>query len=323
MNRRMISICWGFAWLAGIAAAQPMTPDEAQAACKNAVLSPELLPGSYRQVSEHESSRGIYRTTVCTLRKADGQVWVRRETVRVSPEGIPERKPMVTIITPEGSWQLLSSVAVLTPNLPPWEKTRAPAGAPTKNDFMARTAEAETHRVWSGERFKEGDKRLIRVTAVRTEKGIQLMRELAKDVFDEEKEKMKMPWAARVIMPAMLGPVMATYLPVRTEYVIDADTNLLLTTRDYSRNGRLFHEDRSDAPRLRLPGYGPVERVPDWPPETFELPPQLERIRAKTPAEGLELFRQYAQAEREARAKAAAPPASPAAPAAPAGEKTP
>jgi hypothetical protein len=304
-----------------------MTPSEAKAAYENAVRSPELLPGSYREVSTRQTPRGAtLTTTISTLRQAGGQVWTRRESTTIPPGDTTPRLVFLGVTTPEGDWRVFPTLATAifiprwkpvpkpeNPSLPTAETTppsgaRSAATPPAKSDLMARRAEIDTHRTWSGERVQEGDKRLIRVTSVLTDKGVELSKAFAKDAIAAERDNM--PWTARAAISAALPLVLATHLPVRTEYVIDADTNLLLTTREYSRNGQLFHEDKSNAPRVLLPGNGPIERVPDWPTETFELPADYAQIRAASREEGFALVNDYLQKVRAARIAAGAAPPS-------------
>ena len=68
MNRLVSLLCVGVFCLVRPAIAQPMTPSEAKAAYENAVRSPELLPGSYREVSTRQTPRGAtLTTTISTL----------------------------------------------------------------------------------------------------------------------------------------------------------------------------------------------------------------------------------------------------------------
>jgi hypothetical protein len=323
MHVRRIVLGLSLASLTGMAAAQPLTPQEARAVAEAAARSPESLPGSYQQVNERKSERGTFRTVVSTLRAADGQIWRRNEIARLSTDGTPEGPVSATIGTPEGTWRILplTRIALFLPKMTPEEikalgerlrtkaaetaakrgKPEPPRAAPNKRveskiDFKARAAEVEKEMVWSGERYQEGGRRLVRATHAFTDKGIELMQELAHEAYEEQKEQI--PWFARAMAGAMLGPIMSAHLPVRTEYVIDEDRHLLLSTREFAQNGKMLREHQPTA--FRPPGQGPVERVPDWPPETFAPPPQFEQIRAATGTEGLELSRRYSDAERAA-----------------------
>jgi hypothetical protein len=175
----------------------------------------------------------------------------------------------------EGSWALHQKIAILTPK----EKSdsKDDESDPAEKEF-------ETLAVYSGERFTQGGRVLLRTVG---ELNAEARRKAVDLLIKRLKKEKDVPFYARMLMSTMKGKI-ADALPGRFESVIEEQTGALVLDRLYDKNGRLISESFYWEPCL------------DFPPEKFTIPENLQHIRAKSVKEANDL-------EQKARAEEAKP----------------
>jgi hypothetical protein len=171
----------------------------------------------------------------------------------------------------EGSWALHQKIAILTPK----EKSDS-----KDDEFDPAEKEFEALAVYSGERFTQGGRVLLRTVG---ELNVEARRKAVDLLIKRLKKEKDVPFYARMLMSTMKGKI-ADALPGRFESVIEEQTGALVLDRLYDKNGRLISESYYWEP------------CPDFPPEKFTIPENLQRIRPKTVKEAGEL-EQKARAE--------------------------
>jgi len=142
----------------------------------------------------------------------------------------------------------------------------------------------EALAVYSGERFTQGGRVLVRVVGELDAKA----RRKATDLLLKRLKKEKgVPFFARMLMSTMKG-MLADALPGRFESVIEEQTGSLIFDRLYDKDARLVSETYYWEP------------CPDFPQEKFTIPENLQRVRPKTVKEAHELERKTSAEEAKA-----------------------
>jgi len=304
--------------------ADALSPQEARSILRQAQQAGREV-GSFKEVKTEKTKYGLRTVTLYTLHPAGGPKSSRTETVTTF-DGHPERtKTGVTITTSEGFYRLFKHHALLDAFKLDREKvlagvrrqqlgdsdgelpaaTAKPSDQEIGNDFQDRVlsvaVKLAAHMTISGERFEEGGLRRVRVVTSFDEEGQQQMKKLAEDQLAEMKKEL--PWALRLLVTPILAAKggITSFLPVRTEDLIDEGQLRVIETTTYNASGKVIKKLQP----------GKAERIADLPPEFFAVPPDLEIVRAKSLGELLRLPRKIEQEEKNAeKAVPAAPTGS-------------
>ncbi len=242
---------------------EPLTAEQAKAAYDRK-QEPKPGPGTWRYVT---ISMDLWGTTIETnylYVTTNNQRFERiEETVQFSNK-TTSVKSYLHIKDSEGSWALHQRVAILTP----LEKSAAKDDEfdPGEKEFLALA-------VFSGERFTQGNRILVRAAG---ELNAEARRKAVDLLIKRLKKEKDFPFYARMLISTMKGKI-ADALPGRFESILEEQTGLLLLERLYDKDGRLMSESSSPEP------------CPDFPPEKFTIPENLQRIRPKTSKEAHEL----------------------------------
>lgn len=263
-------------------------------------------PGSYRSQSSRTSRTSTITTTTLTKRPASGPTLSRSDAVTV-PKRHPEKSYVhVTIRNAEGTWQIYGKKALLMPRpidirklteaareakgVSPQEAMLASMDRDSRHLFE-QAKQIATHTHFSGVRFVESDRPLVRVTKSLDADGQRAMRELAAEQV--AKMKKQLPFAKRMLVGVAIGIMggIDSQLPTREEFVVDPENKRVLSSKTYNADGKALTSRSSD---------DPVERIDDLPDETFALPEGAELIRPKNMGEAMELSLKLREEERKA-----------------------
>ena len=302
--------------------ADVLSPEEARSILRQAQQASREV-GSFKEVKTEKTKYGLRTVTIYTLHPAGGPKYSRTETVTTVDDHPEQTKTSVTITTSEGFYRLFKHHALLyafkldrekalaevrrqqlgDSNGEPPAATAKPSDQEIGNDFQDRVlsvaVKIATHMTISGERFEAGGQRRVRVVTSFDEEGQRQMKKLAEDQLAEMKKQL--PWALRLLVTPILAAKggVASFLPVRTEDLIDEGQLRVIETTSYNASGKVIKKLQP----------GKAERIADLPPEFFAVPPDLEIVRAKSLGELLRLPRKI---EREEKAADKAAPMAPA-----------
>jgi hypothetical protein len=253
---------------------QPLTAEQAKAALDRK-QEPKPGPGTWRYVTISMDPWGTTLETNYLYVTTNNQRFERIEQTVHYTNKTSSVKTYLRIKNSEGSWALHQKIAILTPK----EKSDS-----KDDEFDPAEKEFEALAVFSGERFTQGGRVLLRTAGDLNEEA----RRKAVDLLIKRLKKEKdVPFYARMLMSTMKGKI-ADALPGRFESVIEEQTGTLVLDRLYDKNARLISQTYYWEP------------CPDFPPEKFTIPENLQRIRPKTVKEAGEL-------EQKARAEEAKP----------------
>src|SRR5262249_7378940 len=151
----------------------------------------------------------------------------------------------------EGWWSLYQKIAILTPK----EKSGS-----KDDDFDPGEKEFAALAVYSGERFTQGGRVLVRVVG---ELNAEARRKAVGLLLKRLRKEKELPFLARMLMPTIMSTMkgmMADTLPGRFEYVIEEQTGALIFDKEYDKDARLMSETYYWEP------------CPDFPLEKFTIP---------------------------------------------------
>jgi hypothetical protein len=242
---------------------QPLTPEQAKAALDRK-QEPKPGPGTWRYVSISIEPWGATFETNYLYVATNDQRFERIEQTVHSTNKTDSVRTYLRIKNPEGSWALHQKIAILTP------KERSDS---KDDDFDPSEKEFEALAVYSGERFTQGGRVLLRAVG---ELNAEARRKAVDMLLKRLKKEKDVPFYARMLMSTMKGKI-ADMLPARFESVIEEQSGALILDRLYDKNARLISETYYWEP------------CSDFPPEKFTIPENLQRIRPKTAKDAREL----------------------------------
>jgi hypothetical protein len=246
---------------------QPLTAEQAKAA-HDRKQEPKPGPGTWRYVTISVDPWGTTHRTNYLFVSTNNQRFERiEETVR-STNRVNSVKTYLRIKNSEGSWALHKKIAILTP-----PENGSDKSASKDDDFDPTEKEFESLAVYSGERFAEGGRVLLRVAG---ELNAEARRKAVDLLVKRLKKEKDFPFFARMLISTMKGKI-ADILPARFESVLEEQSGLLILDRLFDKDGRLTSEDYY------------WEHCPDFPPENFSIPENLQRVRPKTVKDAREL----------------------------------
>jgi hypothetical protein len=244
---------------------QPLTPEQVKAALDHK-QEPKPGPGTWRYVSIAIHPWGTTFETNYLYVTTNEQRFERIEQTDRSTNKTSSVRTYLRIKNSEGSWSLHQKIAILTPK----EKSdsKDDESDPTEKEF-------EALAIYSGERFTQGGRVLLRAVG---ELNAEARRKSVDLLLKRLKKEKEIPFFVRMLMSTMKGKI-ADVLPGRFESVIEEQTGALILDRLYDKNGSLTSETYYWEP------------CPDFPPEKFTIPENLQRIRPKTAKDARELER--------------------------------
>jgi len=245
---------------------QPLTPEQAKAAYGRK-HEPEPGQGTWQYVTISSSPFDTTSRTNYVYITTNNQRFERiEEIVRFKNKGDSVRM-FLRIKNSEGSWALHDKIAILTP------VENSSSKAAEKDDDLNSDKEFEALAVFSGERFTQDGRVLLRTVG---ELSAEARRKAVDLLIKRLKKEKEMPFYARMLISTMKGKI-ADVLPARFEDVMEEQSGALLSERLYDKDGQLTSEDIY------------WQRCPDLAPDKFLVPENLERIRPKTAKEAHKL----------------------------------
>jgi hypothetical protein len=244
---------------------QALTPEQAKVALDRK-QEPKPGPGTWRYVDITTESWGTTFVTNYLLVTTNDQRFERIEETVHSTNKASSARNYISIKNSEGTWSLHQKTAILYPKQK--SDSKDDDIDPSEKDFAALA-------VYSGERFTQGGRVLVRVVG---ELSAEARRKAVDLLLKRLKKEKGVPFFARVLMSTMKG-MMADILPGRFEYVIEEQTGALIFDKQYDKDARLMSETYYWEP------------CPHFPLEKFSIPENLERIRPKNVKEADKLKR--------------------------------
>jgi hypothetical protein len=248
---------------------QPLTPEQAKAALGRK-QEPKPEPGTWRYVDMTTESWGTTFETNYLFITTNDQRFERFEQTVHYTNKTSSAGNYVRIKNSEGSWSLHQKIAILNPKQKSDSKD---------DDFDPGMKEFEALAVYSGERFTQGGRVLLRVVG---ELNAEARRKAAGLLLKRLRKEKELPFFSRMLMSTIMSTMKGTLadtLPGRFESVIEEQTGALIFDRLYDKDAHLLSETYYWEP------------CPDFPLEKFTIPENLQRIRPKTVKEADKLKR--------------------------------
>ena len=298
--------------LAGLSlGAKELSSLEAHAILRSATR-PEKVVGSFISEATTPTKRGTRKVTILTKFYPDGGSCYRKVQVDTPTRGSRPARTKITVKNAAGVWDLSDDQAILMPALFSQEKmmqamevvraARAAGKEPSFEEVFAgdplllQCIQIAQHMHFSGEKITLDSRACVQVMEVMDKEGQKLLLKIVKEQISEVKKSL--PFMVRLIAtPILVTMDLTATLPVRTEYLIDADTGKLISSKRFNSEGA----------ELPSPGKPVREPIPDLADETFAVPTGLTILRPKTLGEYLSLHMK-AQKAADAKAKTGSKP---------------
>ena len=271
----------------------PITNDEARQALKD-MHTPVAAQGTWRSIHVFDDSQTTRTNTVYEWHGPDDRRLVRSEVTRwvngSSSKSQPQ--PLLRVQNEEGSWTLHDRVAILSPA--PMRAAQNAASTTNKTGSSELDLESDPQivadLVITGERVKEGERMRLRITKKMGEKAQKRIEDILNENIKEMKKEI--PLLLRPLLTASrIREALSKMFPVRTEMVIDEETNTLVVQRGYAKDGRLILEERAWTP------------CPDLSAESYAIPKNLKLLRPKTADEADRLESEAMKEDEKSRRK--------------------
>jgi hypothetical protein len=256
--------------------------------------TPVAGPGTWRNIQVVDDSETTRTNIAYEWHGPDDRRFVRSEETRrvngSSSKSQPRR--LLRVRNEEGSWTLHDRVAILSP-----APVRAVQNASATNqtdssglDTLESDPQIAADLLTTGERVKEGERTRLHITKKLGEKAQKRIEVMLGEKIKEMKKEI--PLLLRPLLTASaIKEALAKMFPVRTEMVIDEETNTLVVERAYAKDGRLITEEWAWTP------------CPDLSVESYAIPKNLKLLRPKTADEANRLESEAYKEDAKSRGK--------------------
>jgi hypothetical protein len=257
-------------------------------------------PGTWRRISVFDDTTFTHTNIEYQWQGPDEKRLERSEAIQqangngTGAKTLPQN--FVSVRNEEGLWKLHERVAILCPPPPPRASRRATAAgsrstpggtnatasgqatnSPKDEDLIDENdPEIAADLVIIGERIKEGDRVVLRISKRMGPKAQRRVEVLIEQKIKEMKKEI--PLLLRPLLTvSMIKKMLEKMLPVRTDLLLDEGTNAQILMLGYAKDGRFVMEEWAWAP------------CPDLPPESYAVPKNLKVLRPKTSKEADQL----------------------------------